>query len=114
PGDRLEIRPDRWRCGTVSTVTRPPRLTSTGHVSLSEKGPNSRKRQRRDRTFKAILTFMMVIASIPIVLVVVQVVQRGISVISWEFFTQPELPRSMEGGGYAAGFIGTFIAVTWA
>lgn len=88
--------------------------TATGHLSLSVKGKNARRRQRRDQFFRLVLAVMMLIAAIPIVLVVIQVVQRGIGVISWEFFTQPEPPARREGGGYAAGFVGTFIIVVWA
>lgn len=92
----------------------PETLTPTGHLSLKVKEANARKRQRRDSTLKWVLAAIMVIASIPIVLIIFQVVERGIGVISWEFLTQEEAPPRREGGGYAAGFVGTFIIITWA
>lgn len=84
------------------------------HRPLTEKAPNARRRERRDRVMKVVLATLMAIASIPIVLIVVEVVRKGAGVISWEFFTTRENPPRREGGGYAAGFVGTGIMVTWA
>jgi phosphate transport system permease protein len=63
---------------------------------------------------RVVLTFLMVVASIPLFLIMFQVIQRGAGVISWEFLTTREFPPAREGGGYAAGFVGTGIMVTWA
>lgn len=92
----------------------PEQLTATGHRSLKVKGVNARKRQRKDVAVKVLLTSVMIIASIPIVLIIVEVARRGAAVLSWEFLTQEEPPPRREGGGYAAGFVGTFIIVSWA
>lgn len=88
--------------------------TPTGHRSLADKAGNSRSRERKERIVRVVLTVLMALASVPLLLIVFEVVRNGIGVISWEFFTQPEPPPRREGGGYAAGFVGTFIMVTWA
>lgn len=56
----------------------------------------------------------MLVASIPLLLILVEVARRGLSVINWDFFTMAEPPPRREGGGYAAGFVGTGIMVAWA
>jgi phosphate transport system permease protein len=92
----------------------PEQLTPTGHRSLSVAQGNAAARARRDRAVRVLLTFLMGLASIPLVLILAEVARRGAAVINWEFFTQAEPPPRREGGGYAAGFVGTLIMVTWA
>jgi phosphate transport system permease protein len=92
----------------------PDQITSTGHRSLSVTQGNAPKRMRRDRNWKFVLMILMAVASIPLALIAVEVIRRGAAVINLEFFTQAEPPPRREGGGYAAGFVGTFIMVTWA
>lgn len=99
---------------TQVTDLAPDQVTSTGHRSLSVTQGNAPSRMRRDRRWMVVLTILMAIASIPLVLIAVEVIRRGAAVISLEFFTQAEPPPRREGGGYAAGFVGTFIMVTWA
>ncbi len=100
---------------TTSIVQHEPeQVTPTGHTSLKVKGGNARKRQRKDLAVKALLTVLMILASIPIVLILFEVARRGAAVINWEFLTQEEPPPRREGGGYAAGFVGTLIIVSWA
>ncbi len=92
----------------------PDQITSTGHRSLSVTQGNAPSRMRRDRRWKLVLMVLMAIASIPLILIAAEVIRRGAAVINMEFFTQAEPPPRREGGGYAAGFVGTFIMVTWA
>jgi phosphate transport system permease protein len=93
---------------------REDQLTSTGHRSLKVKEPNAARRQRVDRLVTLLLTWVMIIAMVPLVLIMIQVIIRGGGVIGLEFFTQAEPPPRREGGGYAAGFVGTGIMVAWA
>jgi phosphate transport system permease protein len=90
------------------------KVTPTGHRSLEQKEGNAGGRARRDRFWRLVLTVAMVVASIPIVLIMLEVVRRGAAVVSWEFLTTREFPPAREGGGYAAGFVGTGIMVVWA
>lgn len=95
-------------------------LTDTGaptvpeHLPLRLKQGNAKRRQRTDQILRVVLTFLMVVASVPLALIMFQVIRRGAGVISWEFLTTREFPPAREGGGYAAGFVGTGIMVTWA
>jgi phosphate transport system permease protein len=92
--------------GETAARTRPP--------SLLVKQANAERRDRTERVVRAVLTALMAVASIPLFLILVLVVREGIGVISWEFFTTKEFPPAREGGGYAAGFVGTGIMVIWA
>jgi phosphate transport system permease protein len=96
------------------TVEPDVQRTPTGHRSLLEREANARTRARRDALMRTSLLVAMVIASIPIMLIVFEVARRGAGVIGWEFLTQRERPPARPGGGYAAGFVGTGIMVTWA
>lgn len=93
---------------------RPEQRTPTGHRSLSVKERNATRRQRTDQVVRSVLTFMMILAMVPLALILIQVIIRGAGVIGWEFFTQAEPPPRRAGGGYAAGFVGTGIMVAWA
>ena len=92
----------------------PDELTPTGHRRLAVKERNASRRQRVDRVIRTLLTVVMILAMIPLVLILIQVIIRGAGVIGWEFFTQAEPPPRRDGGGYDAGFVGTGIMVTWA
>ncbi|KGM13078.1 phosphate ABC transporter permease [Cellulomonas bogoriensis 69B4 = DSM 16987] len=96
------------------TSLTPEQLTASGHPRLTVRGRGAARRTLADRTLKVLLMIVMVLAAIPLVLIVAQVAQRGLGVISWEFLTEREAPPAREGGGYAAGFVGTGIMVLWA
>jgi phosphate transport system permease protein len=91
-----------------------PTATSRARASLAVRQGNAARRQRTERFVATLLTSFMVVASIPLFLILLQVVQRGWNVLSYEFFTQKEFPPARVGGGYAAGFVGTGIMVLWA
>jgi phosphate transport system permease protein len=82
--------------------------------SLRVKQRNARRRGRNERIFAGVLIAAMVLASVPLFLILFQVVRQGAAVIGWEFLTQREMPPARVGGGYAAGFVGTGIMVGWA
>jgi phosphate transport system permease protein len=79
-----------------------------GYRSLRRKQSNSLRRTLVDRGFSGILTAAMVVAMIPLVLILIEVSRQGAAVIDFGFFTEPEPPWRREGGGYVAGFFGTF------
>ena len=97
----------------MSLTTEPP-VAPTEHTPLRLKQGNAKQRERTDRVLRVVLTFLMLVASVPLFLIMYQVLARGAGVISWEFLTAREFPPAREGGGYAAGFVGTGIMVTWA
>lgn len=82
--------------------------------SLSVSNGNARRRKTKDVITRWGLLGAMVLAMVPLVLIVGLVLVEGADVISWEFFTTREFPPAREGGGYAAGFIGTGIIMLMA
>lgn len=74
---------------------------------LSQLPPGSGLRRFKNRTATVALTGAMVLAMIPLFLIIFEVVNRGIGVVNLEFFTETEPPPRRDGGGYAAGFVGT-------
>lgn len=74
---------------------------------LSQLPPGSGLRRFKNRTATVVLTGAMVLAMIPLFLIIFEVVNRGIGVVNLEFFTETEPPPRRDGGGYAAGFVGT-------
>jgi phosphate transport system permease protein len=98
----------------VTATLDPPQAAPREHRSLRQKEGNANRRDRTERAMRVVLTILMGLASIPLALIVFQVVRMGWRVISWEFFTQREFPPARVGGGYAAGFIGTGMIMLWA
>jgi phosphate transport system permease protein len=98
----------------VTATLDPPQAAPREHRSLRQKEGNANRRDRSERMMKVLLTVLMALASIPLALIVFQVTRMGWRVISWEFFTQREFPPAREGGGYAAGFVGTGMIMLWA
>ena len=98
----------------TTTIDRPPAAPGGGHRSLREKQGNAKRRDRTERVMRYVLTVLMAVASIPLFLILFEVVRRGAGVISAEFFTEREFPPAREGGGYAAGFVGTGMIMIWA
>ena len=76
--------------------------------SLRTLTPNAKRRERFS-TFMSVVMFLCVMSAIiPLVLLLWQIVLRGGGAFNWEFLTTVE-PMSFreEGGGYAAGIVGT-------
>ncbi|MGC0144135.1 MULTISPECIES: phosphate ABC transporter permease PstA [unclassified Pseudactinotalea] len=97
------------------TLTRPNEKSGpSAPAPLTSRTGNGRRRKRFDAATRVVLTFLMVLAAIPLLLIIIEVVRMGAGVISWEFFTEREHPPAREGGGYAAGFIGTGIIMLMA
>lgn len=80
--------------------------------ALSVVTPNSRKRNRRNRIMTVVLTVAVVLALVPIVLILVEVIRRGLSAMNWEFLTSTQIfSQRREGGGYLNGLVGTLYMV---
>ncbi|MGY6499066.1 MAG: phosphate ABC transporter permease PstA [Microcella sp.] len=82
--------------------------------TLTQKSDNSRRREFKDHVTRWGLLAAMILAMVPLVLIVALVISEGAAVWSWEFFTTREFPPAREGGGYAAGFVGTGIIMLMA
>ncbi len=94
---------------SVDTQMTAPAGTGGGAPpSLRTLTPNAKRRERFS-TFMSVLMFLCVMSAlIPLALLLWQIVLRGGGAFNWEFLTTVE-PMSFreEGGGYAAGIVGT-------
>jgi phosphate transport system permease protein len=75
---------------------------------LRSRGVVGAKRKRKDRIMTGLLALCVVLVLIPIVLILYQVIRRGVGAMSWQFLTsvQPFSQRKA-GGGYLNGLFGT-------
>jgi phosphate transport system permease protein len=73
---------------------------------------NARRRALINRIVSLLLAASIVLALVPLVLILVEVVRRGSGAISWEFLSsvQPYSQRR-PGGGYLNGLVGTLYMV---
>jgi phosphate transport system permease protein len=70
--------------------------------------PLSRGRRARDRAARVLLTAAVAIALVPLVLVLYYVLERGLRVISWDFFTTDPTGRFLgPAGGIRSALLGT-------
>lgn len=97
---------------TTTPATATPAPTERRPLTVSS--DNARRRKTKDVITRWGLLGAMILAMVPLVLIVGLVVVEGADVISWEFFTTREFPPAREGGGYAAGFVGTGIIMLMA
>lgn len=68
-------------------------------------------RLRQDFAFRGFVLAISLVATLPLVLILVYIVVRGASSINWAFLTQLPKPIGETGGGIANGIVGTFIIV---
>lgn len=81
---------------------------STSRPNLRTRTAVSAKRKRRDQLMTGLLILSLVLVLIPIVLILYQVIARGIGAMSWEFLsTVQPFSQRREGGGYLNGLFGT-------
>jgi phosphate transport system permease protein len=79
---------------------------------LRDAAPNAATRKRRDRTISGTLIFAVVLAVIPLLLILYEVIRNGAGAMSWGFLSsvQPFSQRK-PGGGYLQGLVGTVYMV---
>jgi phosphate transport system permease protein len=67
------------------------------------------RRRRRDRIMTSVMVAALLVAIVPLVLILADVVAKGIGQLTASFFTQPEpFIQTASGGGFGAGIRGTF------
>ena len=71
----------------------------------------NRRRKALNRLFTASLAVAMVLAMIPLALILIDVAQKGLPVMSWSFLTDLPTPPTIPGGGIANAIVGTFTMV---
>lgn len=74
---------------------------------------NARRRQRADYAMRVVLTGAFLLAVFPLALIIVVVLQNGLSAINLEFLTTTQ-PLSFRefGGGFLHGLVGTIMIMT--
>jgi phosphate transport system permease protein len=83
-------------------------------VPLRDCRPTSRRVWRNRRNL-ALVVLTVVITLIPVVMILYEIVARGIQTMDWEFLTSSEIfSLRREGGGFLNGLIGTAIMVSLA
>lgn len=93
---------------TMLVDGRPP----SAQRSLLERTPNAARRNRRNRAMMAVLGLAVTLALIPIILILVEVIRRGIGAMNWEFLTSTQIfSQRTAGGGYLNGLVGTLYMV---
>ncbi|MGK2850691.1 MAG: phosphate ABC transporter permease PstA [Candidatus Limnocylindrales bacterium] len=71
---------------------------------------NAKARQHKDLAMRAVLTGTFVVALIPLALILLITLQRGLPAMSLEFLTTTQpLSFSREGGGFIHGLVGTLM-----
>ena len=84
----------------------------TGAASRSSVLPAGvRARLRGDIAFRALVFLLSLLATLPLLLILVFVIARGASSITWQFLTELPKPMGEAGGGIANAIIGTLLIV---
>jgi phosphate transport system permease protein len=71
-------------------------------------------RRIRNRLAIGLICLAVVVAAVPLILMMVYVVQKGASVISWKFLTKPIPPPRQKGPGMGPAVVGTIVITFWA
>ncbi len=73
--------------------------------------PAVRARLRGDVSFRALVLVLSIIATVPLLLILLFIIIRGASSINWQFLTQLPKPIGEAGGGISNAIVGTIILV---
>jgi phosphate transport system permease protein len=94
----------------MTTVESPP---PAEHPSIT-RSQISTGRRVRNKLAMALIVAAIVVAAIPLVLVLVYVVRKGIHSLSWKFITSPIPSVRRVGGGMGPAVVGTIVITFWA
>jgi len=83
----------------------------TGGRSGAGLSAGIRARLRGDLAFRGLVLFLSLLATVPLLLILVFVIVRGASSINWEFLTALPKPMGETGGGISNAIIGTLLIV---
>lgn len=70
-----------------------------------------RSRYYKDILFKSVISLLTFLSTIPLVLILLYIISKGISSISWDFFINLPKPVGEKGGGIVNALIGSGIIV---
>jgi phosphate transport system permease protein len=80
-------------------------------ASQDRLGSGVAARVRGDFAFRALVLALSLIATIPLILILVFIIVRGASSINWHFITELPKPIGEPGGGISNAIVGTLILV---
>jgi phosphate transport system permease protein len=93
---------------TADTELRADRIATT-----SRRSNNAAIRRLKNQIMHGVLIGAVVLALIPLILILFEVIRRGASAMSWEFLTSVQtISLVREGGGYLNGLVGTLYMVS--
>jgi len=100
---------------TSSSVSVPKKAAGTSRPYRDALAASTAKTLRRRRVVNRVmvsLTYVAaIIATIPLLLILAQLIKRGGASINWAFFTQTPRPPGEPGGGVANAIVGTGVLV---
>ena len=70
-----------------------------------------RARLRGDLAFRGLVLFLSLVATVPLLLILVFVIVRGASSVNWQFLTELPKPMGESGGGISNAIVGTLLIV---
>ncbi len=72
---------------------------------------NLKYRIVRDKIFKYFIYLFTMLSTIPLILIFIYIIGKGISAINWEFFVELPKPPGEIGGGIANALVGSFLLI---
>jgi phosphate transport system permease protein len=83
----------------------------SNRVSSGRQDSSVAARVRGDIAFRTLVLVLSLIATLPLLLILVFIVVRGASSINWQFITELPKPMGEPGGGISNAIVGTLILV---
>ncbi|GBE26100.1 phosphate transport system permease protein PstA [bacterium BMS3Bbin03] len=65
----------------------------------------------KDKLFEIIIIIFALVSTFPLILILFQIVKKGIASINWSFFVNLPQPPGESGGGVSNAILGTFILI---
>jgi len=83
----------------------------SNRASQDRMGSGVAARVRGDIAFRSLVLALSLIATLPLVLILVFIIVRGASSINWQFITELPKPMGEPGGGISNAIVGTLLLV---
>ena len=65
----------------------------------------------KDKLFEIIIIILAMVSTLPLILILFQIVKKGIASINWSFFVNLPQPPGETGGGVSNAILGTFVLI---
>lgn len=84
------------------------------HINIENKERHLKIRYLKTLLFRFLIFGLSLLAVIPLILILFDVMMKGIGAINWEFFTSLPKPVGEAGGGISNAIVGSIILITTA